>query len=38
LGILTFIMIPSAGDNIIIRAPPVGPCGLIVVCCDVCFS
>jgi hypothetical protein len=36
-GILIFIMIPSAGDDIIIRALPVGPYQLIVECCDVCF-
>jgi hypothetical protein len=36
-GILIFIMIPSSGDDIIIRALPVGPYQLIVVCCDVCF-
>ncbi len=37
LGILIFIMIPSSGDDSIIRATPVGPYWLIVVCCDVCF-
>jgi hypothetical protein len=29
------IQIPTAGDDIIICAPPVGPYQLIVVCCDV---
>jgi hypothetical protein len=37
LGILIFIMITNYGNDIIIRAPPVGPHQLIVVCCDVCF-
>jgi hypothetical protein len=36
-GIFIFIMIPSDGNDIIIRAPPVGPYRLIVVFCDVCF-
>jgi hypothetical protein len=30
-------MIPKADGEIIIHAPPAGPYGLIVVCCDVCF-
>jgi hypothetical protein len=37
LGILIFIMIPSSGDDIIIRAAAVGPYRLIAVCCDECF-
>jgi hypothetical protein len=37
LGILIFIMIPSSGDDIIVRAVVVGPYQLIAVCCDECF-
>jgi hypothetical protein len=32
LGILILIMIPSSGDDIIVRAAAVGPYRLIVVC------